>query len=856
MKKYIFLILTVITFLFASCSNFFEDSISKIEEDTASSESTKAGGESVKYVNVTGSINLEGAVPSAIRTAFPVNPNISSLTLTVRAVNTTDSSDTVTGEIVSGSNNTSYRISIPVGSTAKTYEIQIDAANSLGTVLSGKSQAFTISQASPITEQNVILRAIQTEGTGTLSLKVGISTGLGIQSAKVTYNPDPEHTSSIATEKSSNICTFAQGTINGTSITNGLACGSYLMTFEFYSGALDANHHVTGDLLYSFKQTVNIFKGLETNSWVKNGAEPYLTVSETSTQCIITATLIDEFTLTEIFVDSSLQNTDSTAAGYTSESGTFLNPCRTLSAAISKLNHADKDYKIYIKGSLSGAQIIPETLTDSSEGTYHAKSLTLIGYNGLDDSGIPQDSLDGGFTSPTSDGVTLKINSSVPVIIKNLMITGGNNAGDGGGINSKGNLTLDSGALVCRNTAVCGGGVMNSGGELTIKSGAVIANNTAYNTASDTNFTYGGGGVYNYNGKLVMSGGQIKANTTNQCGGGIYNHMNDKDKITELYIYGDAVIGGDTDADGNKANVEVDGYGGGGIYNRGGLVYLGCTAYSAAGEADTYDYYEPDASKLVEWTGKISHNTSKAWGGGYLNTFSSASSDGLSDAEKIKTTGITHMMSGQISANTAVNGGGIAVHNGSLCPIHGGIIGGSSSADGNAASQMGGGIYTMTKLNVYDATISNNSAPAGGGIYNVGILNFGGTIKNNSATSYGGGIFNEYRLQLKENAYIPAGTGGANDIYYRVADDPDDDYAPYIMISRPLNPPSDSDGIVATITPSLYESGKTILSLSTSATTTLPAEYEKFAITPENVGGGAVKEWVLRSDGILIEPSD
>lgn len=521
-RKYFVLILTILSILFASCSNFFEDSISKIEEGSASSESTKAGGESVKYVNVTGSINLEGAVPSAIRTAFPANPNISSLTLTVRAVNTTDSSDTVTGEIVSGSNNTSYRIGIPAGSTAKTYEIQINAANSLGTVLSGKSQAFTISQASPTTEQNVILRAIQTEGTGTFSLRVGISTGLGIQSAKVTYNPDLEHISSIATAKASNICTFAQGTINGTSITNGLACGSYLMTFEFYSGALDANHHVTGDLLYSFKQTVNIFKGLETNSWVKNGAEPYLTVSETSTQCIITATLIDEFTLTEIFVDSSLQNTDSTAAGYTSESGTFLNPCRTLSAAISKLNHADKDYKIYINGTLTGPQEIPDTLTDNtSEGSYHAKSVTIIGYNGLDDNGVPQDSLNGGFTSLNSYGVTLKVNSTVPVIIKNLMITGGNHDGDGGGIYSIGKLTLDSGAFVCGNiTDTCGGGVMNNGGELTIKSGAVIANNTSSGT---NNNAYGGGGVYNYNGNLVISGGQIKANTASQCGGGIYN---------------------------------------------------------------------------------------------------------------------------------------------------------------------------------------------------------------------------------------------------------------------------------------------------------------------------------------------
>ena len=847
MKKYIFLILTLVTFLMTSCSNIIESTVK--DSDVSEPEITEC-----RYVSVIGNLTLDGAYPAlSNRTAFPVTPSsLEGLTVIVIASDINVENYSLTGN--PGSDNTSYTISIPVESTNRTYKIKITAKKGSTDYLYGESDSFTISTSNPAYVKNIKLRSVQTSGQGSLKLVVGAPGATGINSARLIYyaGDDRSNTPQIITAaKNASNYTFEKGTISSNTITDGIDSGSYLMDFEFYSGS-----NCTGNLLYSFSQRVNIFNLQETNTWVKNGGEPYLDNSGSSTICALTESLLEEFKLTEIFVDgtNSFQNSDSTVAGYTNESGTFLNPCLSLSAAITKLQDKNKDYKIYIKGSLSGRQEIPETLTDTSSGTYHAKSVSLIGYRGLNDSGIPRDSLNGGFMSASSNGVTLKITSSVPVIIKNLMITGGNNDGDGGGINSTGKLTLDSGTYVFENyTRKCGGGVMNNGGELTIKSGAVIAKNTAYNTASDTNYTYGGGGVYNYNGKLVMSGGQIKANTTNQCGGGIYNHMDNKDKITELYIYGDAVIGGDTDEDGNKANIEVDGYGGGGIYNRGGLVYLGCTAYSAAGGADTYDYYEPDASKLVQWTGKISHNTSKAWGGGYLNTFSSASSDGLSDAEKIKATGITHMMSGRISANTAVNGGGIAVHNGSLCPIHGGIIGGSSSADGNAASQMGGGIYTMTKLNVYDATISNNSAPAGGGIYNVGILNFGGTIKNNSATSYGGGIFNEYRLQLKENAYIPSGTGGANDIYYRVADDPDDDYAPYIMISRPLNPPSDSDGIVATITPSLYANGKTILSLSTSATTTLPAEYEKFAITPENVGGGAVKEWVLRSDGILIE---
>lgn len=782
MKKSIFLILTLMTLLMTSCSNIIESSVK--ESNISEPESTEYG-----YVNITGNIVLDGAYPaSSDRTAFPVNPSLTDLDIFTYAYNVADENDYVIGS--SGSGITSYTIPIPVSSPNKTYKIKVYAKKGSADYLYGESSDFTISTSVRAVVKNIELRSIQNSGQGSLKLVVGAPVATGINSARLIYYAGDDRSNTpqfITADKNQLEYTFEKGSISGNTVSNGIDSGSYLMDFEFYSET-----KCNGNLLYSFSQRVNIFNLQETNTWVKNGGEPYLEVSDnTSTQCLITATLINEFKLTEIFVDS-------TAAGYTNESGTFLNPCLSLSAAITKLQDKNKDYKIYIKGSLSGRQEIPDTLTDTSDGTYHAKSLTLIGYNGLNDSGIPQDSLDGGFTLPTSDGVTLKINSSVPVIIKNLMITGGNNGGDGGGIYSTGKLTLDSGALVCSNTAACGGGIMNNGGELTINSGAVIAENTAYNTASDTNFIYGGGGVYNYNGKLVMSGGQIKANTTNQCGGGIYNHMNDKDKITEVYIYGDAVIGGDTDADGNKANVEVDGYGGGGIYNRGGLVYFGCTAYSAAGEADTYDYYEPDASKLVEWTGKISHNTSGAWGGGYLNSFSSASSSGWSSAEQIKATGITHLMSGQISANTAVKGGGI---------------------------------------------------------YNGSMLILGGTINNNSATSRGGGIYNGNRLQLRENAYIPAGSSGANDVFFEVADNPNADNAPYIMLIEALSPPSDSGGIVATITPSLYENGKTILTYSTSATTTLQAEYGKFAITPENVGGGAVKKWVLRSDGILIEPS-
>lgn len=485
-RKYFVLILTILSILFASCSNFFEDSVSKEQSASNSSaysstENPENANETVKYISVTGSINLEGAYPQEIlnqvqnisssnRTAFPTAPALSGLTLSVRAVNTSNSADTINGEIISETNNGSYRINIPVSSPAKEYEIHITASQTWGEVLSGKSEAFTISQSSPVTEKNITLKAIQSEGVGTFNLRIGISTNVGdnIQSGVVTYHPTPQTVSSYPFSKSSNICTIKKGTIGTDEITNGLACGSYLMTFDFYSGPV-VNSAVTGNLVYSFKQTVNIFKGLETNTWVKNGSEPYLTTSGNTTTCMITKDLIDSFALTDLYVKAGASE---------SGTGSFLSPLPSISKAIEKMYNKDLDYIIHVDGEVSGMHEIPNTLKSDGTGTYNAKSVTICGKTGLDANGLPQDCLNGNYTVNN----VLLIATAVPVHIKDLQITGGNSKG-----------------LMCEN-----------GSNVVTYSGVLIGKNMT-ETPSETNCGNKGYGIEN-SGNLVIQGSKISGN--------------------------------------------------------------------------------------------------------------------------------------------------------------------------------------------------------------------------------------------------------------------------------------------------------------------------------------------------------
>jgi len=146
-------------------------------------------------------------------------------------------------------------------------------------------------------------------------------------------------------------------------------------------------------------------------------------------------------------------------------------------------------------------------------------------------------------------------NGDQTVNISGLRITGGDIAGNGGGIyvysgdtlnlisssidNNKGNLDgggiINEGTLtltdctVMFNTATSrGGGIMNAYGTLTITNSTVSDN---------TSITGDGGGIFNFDGTVTLNNSTITNNhAVNFMGGGIYNRINSTLTLTDCTV--------------------------------------------------------------------------------------------------------------------------------------------------------------------------------------------------------------------------------------------------------------------------------------------------------------------------------
>ncbi|HAC31175.1 MAG TPA: hypothetical protein DCF70_00925 [Treponema sp.] len=203
------------------------------------------------------------------------------------------------------------------------------------------------------------------------------------------------------------------------------------------------------------------------------------------------------------------------------------------------------DWTIFVDGKLECAQEIGQELTPSN-----AKSLTI---EGLHENTMPDSTSTSGTDGYTdiivykalspeietenNENSALYIATSAPVIIKNIEITGADEAGMGGGIcmaTHLVNVTLEAGTWITGNSAsMYGGGVMING-SLTMKEGAVISDNRCENE---------GGGVFigSPSAKLYMEGGEIRGNSA-FAGSGVY-----VSNTASLTMSGTAYIASDND---------------------------------------------------------------------------------------------------------------------------------------------------------------------------------------------------------------------------------------------------------------------------------------------------------------------
>ena len=313
------------------------------------------------------------------------------------------------------------------------------------------------------------------------------------------------------------------------------------------------------------------------------------------------------------------------------------NPYRTLKYAVGKLS-GNYDETIKIKGILKGASEIPDTFS-----TTNCKSLTIEGASNLDSDGNPQDVLT--IADDAASGSVLKINTEVPVTLKNIKITGGKGTPDstneantfGGGIYfEKGSLTLADGVLITGNSAtVSGGGIY-----MPLRDAKLFMCGTSY--VGDKRTTTA-------TGTTVNDAGTNCANFAANSGGGIYSCG----KVYLGYIQN------------SSGNIVPESWTGG---------ICGNAASNGAGITSGRDTAgsTPESGLLKVKTGKISYNYAGSGSGGGIYAY-----DGT----------VVEFYNGEIGDNSAENGGAIYA-DGAATKIS--VSGGKLSQ--NTASSCGGAI--------------------------------------------------------------------------------------------------------------------------------------------------------------------
>lgn len=310
----------------------------------------------------------------------------------------------------------------------------------------------------------------------------------------------------------------------------------------------------------------------------------------------------------------------SNTSGNGTKAKPFAGTSKVQGAIMELENNEFTEIHVYVKGKVKGCGTIGSTVT-SAKGT-HIYIQNTPGTTGA--------VLDGNSTE-----TTLGIETSVPVTINNIQITGAKQGEFAGLAMSDGtSVTLQSGVVIGKecsevpaNISSCankGYGIKNEGGTLTISGAKICGNKTGILTGDNItgdNLTMTGGcinynldtGLYTYSGcKAKLTNVEICGNTSTSDGGGIYF----EDGSTSIELTGCTIKD-------NSANQ------GGGIYSFGGSVKLtNCTVQDNTAENGGGGIWiqETDSLELVGST-RITGNTATSSGYGavqvatYLGSF-------------------------------------------------------------------------------------------------------------------------------------------------------------------------------------------------------------------------------------------
>ena len=335
----------------------------------------------------------------------------------------------------------------------------------------------------------------------------------------------------------------------------------------------------------------------------------------------------------------------------------------TIADAVGRMCNRYCDYRIKISGTLGGSHTILKT--DDVE--IAAASITLEGEGSDAAVNVKSNNM---FYS-----TALTINTAVPVEIKNLTITGGEVAGNGGGlrISSISTVTLADGAIISGNKCTgdsdvtgLGGGVYNEG-TLFIYGSVVIGDGAAETTAGGatdcSNTARRGGGLYNAEGAHAYLGYKSETEEAELTGGIYYNYTSSE---------------------------------GGGVYNKGTLVVN--SGNIAFNRARTYagGVYTTDAGShfKLSGTGTINNNICQAY----------AQETQYGGGVRVCEGSTFEMTGGEISNNEADWGGGLSVvHDGTTFTMTGGVIRDNTARGGSSHGALNeSGTFNMGKHAVFE----------------------------------------------------------------------------------------------------------------------------------------------------------
>ena len=600
--------------MLTSCTNFINETI--YDKDSTEESPTET-------INFIGNIQANGALPSTIfelvkndqtRSALPT---ISNLSLFATAT-TSDGSLNRTGNFLESSHNIRFSISL---STGHTWTITCGLKTSNGAIVFSDSCQVTITNDNPVFSYNFQPQITEGSGSGSVNLPITLEDGTNIDHITATC-PSSSWNASVDDISSPSL------------VASDIPCGSYEVTINFYE-----NSNI---LKYSTTQSITVLNSLTTDTWISDESG----LINDDGVFNLTNSLIDQYIRTIFYIgDTGLGSEPSDTNG----SGSPYEPFESLSKAIDLIastGDSTKNYQFFISGTLDGKQTLTSNLDNK------AASITIQGLNGLDENKIPKDSLNG-----NQADTTLTVETSVPISIKNLKITGGKGVNGGGlYLENQSVVKLLDGTLITENEADFGGGVYNegtlfmSGSAMIGKSTSTIATSSSYGNIA----TSSGAGIYSISGSKIYLGytswTSTSVNSPSELTGGVCGNYLSNSEISSaygggIYTQGQLYI--------NSGNISYNyAINGAGIYTesnitmtggtikgnegnssgKGGGVYVSFvsdvsngTTFTMSGDSKILDnknmdegagiYLDFDNCKLVMKGGEISGNIAKTHGG-------------------------------------------------------------------------------------------------------------------------------------------------------------------------------------------------------------------------------------------------